>query len=78
MLSASSTEGTLYFRVGDIDRAAAALEARGVILTQRPTMIHRDDAGQFGAAGAEEWMAFFRDPSGNLLALVERRPRITE
>ena len=78
MLSASSTEGTLYFRVGDIDRAAAALEPRGVTLTQRPTMIHRDEAGQFGAGGAEEWMAFFRDPSGNLLALVERRPRLTE
>ena len=57
---------------------AAALEARGVTLIQKPAMIHRDDAGQFGAAGAEEWMAFFRDPSGNLLALVEQRAPLTE
>jgi hypothetical protein len=28
---------------------------------------------QFGKAGTEEWMAFFRDPSGNPLALVGRR-----
>ena len=31
------------------------------------------DAGQFGKTGTEEWTAFFRDPSGNLLTLGERR-----
>jgi hypothetical protein len=36
-------------------------------------MIHRDEAGEFGKKGVEEWMAFFRDPSGNMLALVEKR-----
>jgi hypothetical protein len=35
--------------------------------------VHRDDAGTFGAAGAEEWMVFFRDPDDNIVALVERR-----
>ena len=36
-------------------------------------MIHRDDAGRFGKKGTEEWMAFFKDPSGNILALVSRK-----
>jgi hypothetical protein len=36
-------------------------------------MVHRDDTGTFGKKGNEEWMAFFKDPSGNLLGLVEKR-----
>jgi hypothetical protein len=35
-------------------------------------LIHKDDAGTFGAPGESEWMAFFRDPSGNMLALAAR------
>ena len=53
---------------------AKELRGRGVsFLQQQPQMIHRDEAGDFGRKGVEEWMAFFRDPAGNLLALVERR-----
>ncbi len=33
----------------------------------------RDDNGQFGPAGEEEWMAFFRDSEDNLIALAQRR-----
>ena len=40
-------------------------------------MIHRDDAGQFGPAGAEVWMAFFRDSEGNLVGLEETRLQLT-
>jgi methylmalonyl-CoA/ethylmalonyl-CoA epimerase len=35
-------------------------------------MIHRDDDGQFGPRGAEEWQAFFRDSEGNLVGLASR------
>ena len=35
-----------------------------------PHLIFRDDDGTFGEAGAELWMAFFRDPDGNLLAIA--------
>jgi catechol 2,3-dioxygenase-like lactoylglutathione lyase family enzyme len=73
MLSANSSEGTLYFAVSDIDVVAAELQGRGVVLAQPPSLVHRDDTGTFGKQGGEEWMTFFRDPSGNLLALVERR-----
>jgi hypothetical protein len=38
-----------------------------------PHLLHRDDDGQFGNAGEEEWIAFFRDPDENVVALIERR-----
>jgi methylmalonyl-CoA/ethylmalonyl-CoA epimerase len=63
----------LYFRVPDIDAACAALEARGVTLDASPHMIQRDDAGVFGTPGMETWMAFFKDPDGNILALMSER-----
>ncbi len=59
----------LYFW-DDIDAAHREL---GIVFDSAPHRIHRDDAGDFGPAGAEEWMAFFKDPSGNTLALASRR-----
>ncbi len=64
--------GVLYFRVADIQAAHTELKTRGVSFDQGPHAIHRDDDGTFGVAGATEWMAFFRDPDGNLLALASR------
>ena len=63
----------LYFAVDDIDAAAAALLAAGVEIEQEPAPVHRDEAGDFGPAGSEEWMSFFRDPDGNVLAFSEIR-----
>jgi methylmalonyl-CoA/ethylmalonyl-CoA epimerase len=60
----------LYFRVADIHAAYDALRDRGVVFDAAPQLIHRDQAGTFGPAGSEEWMAFFRDPDGNVLALA--------
>ena len=57
----------------DVDAAVKEFRARGVRFLQPPQMIQRDQAGDFGKRGGEEWMAFFNDPAGNLLALVERR-----
>ena len=62
----------LYFRVDDIQAAYRELAARGVKFDDAPHRIHRDDTGTFGPAGSEEWMAFFRDPDGNVLALASR------
>ena len=73
MLSATASQATLYFLVDDVDDAVRELKKRGVSFLHPPRMIHRDEAGEFGKKGNEEWMAFFRDPSGNLLGLVERR-----
>lgn len=60
----------LYFRVPDINAACAALEGRGVTIDAAPHLIQRDDAGVFGRPGMETWMAFFKDPDGNILALM--------
>ncbi len=57
----------LYFLVPDIAAAVGELEGRGVKFTSAPHMIFRDDA-----TGTEEWMAFFEDGEGNMLALMSR------
>jgi catechol 2,3-dioxygenase-like lactoylglutathione lyase family enzyme len=73
LLSATASSATLYFHVKDIDAAHKALSRRGVQFLHKPALLHRDDAGHFGKKGVEEWMAFFKDPSGNVLALVARK-----
>ncbi len=74
LLSATASQASLYFQVDDVDAAVKELKGRGVrFLQQQAQMIQRDEAGDFGKKGIEEWMAFFNDPAGNLLALVERR-----
>ena len=72
--AAEPSSSVIYFRVSDIDAAVAVLKEKDVSLEQeQPEMVFRDSKGQFGAAGEEEWMAFFRDPDGNLLALACRK-----
>lgn len=75
MLEGGAPSTTLYLAVEDLHAAHAALAARDVAFVSDPQLVHRDDAGQFGPAGEEEWMAFLRDPDGNLVALAARRPR---
>lgn len=54
----------LYFKVDDIHGSAATLKEKGVTFESEPHLIHRHPDG------AEEWMGFFNDPEGNLLALM--------
>jgi len=64
---ASQTEGVcLYYRVEAIDGAYEELKARGVPFDDAPHLIAR-------MPDHELWMAFFRDPDRNLLALMEER-----
>jgi len=44
------------------------LMARGVTFEAAPHLIHKHDSG------VEEWMAFFPDPDGQLLALMSQVP----
>jgi methylmalonyl-CoA/ethylmalonyl-CoA epimerase len=73
LLEGSAPGATLYLRVDDIEAAVNELAARGVSFTTGIELVHRDDAGAFGEPGAEERMAFFEDPDGNVLALANRR-----
>jgi catechol 2,3-dioxygenase-like lactoylglutathione lyase family enzyme len=73
LLEKVGTKVTIYFWVDDIDAAYAELRSKGIEFTSEPELVHRDDAGTFGKPGNEEWMAFFKDPSGNVLALATQR-----
>ena len=75
LLEAGAPPSLLYLEVPDIDEAWAELGAKGVTLEAGPHVIFTDDAGTFGPAGADVWMAFFRDSEGNLVGLEETRLR---
>jgi DNA-binding CsgD family transcriptional regulator/predicted enzyme related to lactoylglutathione lyase len=59
----------LYFLVDDIQATVRDLEAKGVAFRGAPHMIHRH-----ADTGVEEWMTFFEDGEGNLLALMAQVP----
>src|SRR5687768_7523063 len=61
MLEGAAPKSTVYFRVEDIDVSYRGLLAAGVEFNDEPHLIHLDAEGMFGAAGEEEWMAFFND-----------------
>jgi methylmalonyl-CoA/ethylmalonyl-CoA epimerase len=73
LLEKGATRATLYFWVEDIDAAYNDLLSKGVVFDREPHLVHKDDSGEFGVPGGEEWMAFFSDPAGNTLALATRR-----
>ena len=78
LLEPTGPKATIYLRVDDIDAAYEELKANGVNFIGEPHLIFRDEAGTFGPAGEEEWMAFFMDPSGNTLALATRKRHYLE
>ena len=53
----------IYYTVGDIESTHRALMSRGVTFEAAPHIIARMPSHDL-------WMAFFRDPEGNLLALM--------
>ena len=53
----------LYFAVADIAAAHRVLADRGAPFLGEPHVVHR-------APGMELWMAFLRDPEGNLMAVM--------
>jgi methylmalonyl-CoA/ethylmalonyl-CoA epimerase len=58
----------IYFKVDDINSAFETLVARGVTFVEAPHLIAQ-------MPDHDLWMAFFRDPDNNLLALMsEVRP----
>jgi len=58
----------LYFRVADISLCYQEFQQRGVSFIDQPHLI----------AAMEDhdlWMAFFKDPAGNTLALMQEAPK---
>lgn len=62
----AKADSILYFRVADIRSAHQTLTDRGVVFVSAPHMIHRHEDG------TEEWMAFFNDPEGRPLAIMQQ------
>jgi len=59
----------IYLRCPALDSRVAALKAAGVYFEQEPHRVAR-------MPDHELWLAFFRDPDNNLLALMEERKQI--
>jgi len=59
-------QSVLYFRVADIDVAYDELKERAIEFVDAPHMIFRHEDG------TEEWMAFFKDCDGQLLAIMSQ------
>ncbi|HEY1383379.1 MAG TPA: VOC family protein [Dongiaceae bacterium] len=67
IVKAGRTDGVcLYYRVTGIERAYQELKDRGVPFEDAPHLIAK-------MPDHELWMAFFRDPDRNLLALMEEK-----
>ena len=60
--------GCIYFRCADIALAVAELEKRGAVFTSKPHLIAKMDDHDL-------WMAFFNDPDGHTLALMQEAPK---
>lgn len=58
----------IYFKVADLPEVFRELGLRGVKFDQEPHLVAR-------LPDHDLWMAFFRDPDGNLLGLMSEVPR---
>lgn len=64
----AGNSSVIYYKVPDLHAAFETLSARGVVFEAKPHLIAK-------LSDHELWMAFFRDPDANLLALMsEVRP----
>ena len=75
LLEGAAPSALHYLRVEDIDGTVERLRAAGVEVRGEPHVIFGHDDDTLGPAGTDEWMAFVVDSEGNLVGLVEQRPR---
>ena len=75
LLDRAAPSALHYYPVPDIDAAVQRLRAGGATVESEPHVIFSHEDATLGPAGTDEWMAFVHDPDGNLVGLVERRPR---
>ena len=61
-------QGCIYFRCADIALTVAELQRRGITFTHRPHLIAAMDDHDL-------WMAFFNDPDGHTLAVMQEAPK---
>lgn len=71
LLDRNAPSALIYLRVDDVRARVAELRSEGVEVTNEPHVIFEDADGTFGDPGSE-WMAFVKDPDGNLVGLASR------
>jgi catechol 2,3-dioxygenase-like lactoylglutathione lyase family enzyme len=72
--AAGTPPATIYLDEPELLAFADAAAGADVPLMSPPAVMHVDSAGQFGPPGEAEWMAFLKDPAGNTIGLVARKP----
>jgi methylmalonyl-CoA/ethylmalonyl-CoA epimerase len=72
LIERGAPSALIYLRVDDVRAAVERLRLDAVEITSEPHVIFTDAEGQFGAPGAEEWMAFITDSEGNLVGLASQ------
>ena len=65
--------GTVYLDMDGLETSPHGDDCRRAVHGDAGAGPCRPD-GQFGPAGEDEWMAFLKDPAGNTIGLVERKP----
>jgi methylmalonyl-CoA/ethylmalonyl-CoA epimerase len=65
---AFTPQGCIYFRCADIALAVNELTKRGVSFKHKPHLIAKMDDHDL-------WMAFFTDPDGHMLAIMQEAPK---
>ena len=73
MIEEGDGSSVFYLSVQDLDATLDTFRTRAIEIAAEPRAIYVDTDGHFGPSGETEWMAFVKDPSGNLIGLVERR-----
>ncbi|MDP9463102.1 MAG: VOC family protein [Actinomycetota bacterium] len=72
LIERGAPSALIYLRVDDVRVTVEQLRADGVAIAHEPHVIFADNVGQFGPAGANEWMAFITDSEGNLVGLASQ------
>ena len=75
LLDRAAPSALHYFPVADIDATVERLRNGGAAVQSEPHVIFSHEDATLGPVGTDEWMAFVHDPEGNLVGLVEQRPR---
>ena len=72
LIERGAPSALVYLRVDDVRSTVERLRGEGVSIAHEPHVIFTDTEGQFGPAGAQEWMAFITDSEGNLVGLASQ------
>jgi len=75
LLERGAPSALVYLEVPRLQQRIEELRSAGVTIEGEPHVIFEHVDDRLGKAGTQEWQAFIRDSEGNLVGLVEQRPR---